>query len=264
MVAGQMKHALVVIPTYNERETIAKTIELVLAQNASPELQALDVGLEVLVVDDGSPDGTADLVRQMMTRIPGAVHLIVRQIRGRGSARIAAFTWAFTRPYDYLVEMDADLSHDPRYLPELIRAADRWGVAVGSRYVRGARQERDPVRKALSVAGSLYLRFMLGNQVRDWQGGFRCYRRDILKALPIDRFVTARYMPNSYAFGVEILYRIVSAQILPKEIPIVFRDRKHGAAKSSKRDIFEMLLCPLLLRAVRVPPVELPPLKSVH
>jgi dolichol-phosphate mannosyltransferase len=215
------ERALVIVPTYNERENVARLIDTVLAQ---------DRRLEVLVVDDGSPDGTGEIVegqRQLNAR----VHLISRPRKmGLGTAYIAGFRWALDRRYDYVFEMDADFSHDPAHLPEFLRAIQESDLVLGSRYRDGKVTVVNwPIgRLLLSYYANVYARAVTGLPVWDATGGFKCFRRAVLQAIDLDSVRS-----NGYAFQIEMSMRAWKQGFRIQEIPIVFVDRTEGQSKMS-------------------------------
>lgn len=221
------KRALVIVPTYNERENIAKLIDAVLSQ---------DSRLEVLVVDDGSPDGTADIVRDIVTRT-SRVHLHQRPKKmGLGTAYIAGFRWALERSYAYVFEMDADFSHDPNHLPSFLKAIESADLVLGSRYRDGKVTIINwPItRLLLSYFANVYARFVTGLQIWDGTGGFKCFRREVLEAIDLNRVVS-----NGYAFQIEMSFRAWKKGFRIIEIPIVFVDRTEGQSKMSKAIVRE-------------------------
>jgi dolichol-phosphate mannosyltransferase len=231
--------ALVIIPTYNERENIEAIVRAVFAQ---PDL------FQVLVVDDGSPDGTADLVRNLQaTEADGRLHLLERRGKlGLGTAYIAGFHWGLEREFEYFFEMDADFSHNPADLGRLLAKCRDHGadVAIGSRYVRGGRVADWPWdRILLSTGASLYTRMILWMRVNDPTAGFICYRRRVLEAIDLDhiRFV-------GYAFQVEMKYAAYSLGFKVCEVPITFKDREKGVSKMSFKIFREALLGVLEIR----------------
>jgi apolipoprotein N-acyltransferase len=224
-----LRRALVILPTYQERETIELVVE---------RLLALPDGLDVLVVDDSSPDGTGGLVSAIAEREP-RVRLRSRSRRsGLASAYVEGFAEALAGPYDLVVEMDADLSHDPDDLPALLAAAaERADLAIGSRYVPGGSvSDWSRGRLWLSRAGNGYARFMLGIPVRDATSGFRVYRRGLLAEL-----VATPIRSDGYGFQVELVRRASSVGARLEEVPIVFREREHGESKLSRRIVVEAL-----------------------
>ncbi|MCB0773529.1 MAG: polyprenol monophosphomannose synthase [Flavobacteriales bacterium] len=233
-----MSTRLVIIPTYNEKENIRDIIAHVLG---------LQPDFHVLVVDDGSPDGTAGIVREIQAGAPGRVHLIERSGKlGLGTAYIAGFKWALEHGYGFIFEMDADFSHDPDDLVRLYRACADGGadMSVGSRYVKGG-QVRDWAwdRILLSWCASLYVRMVLWLGVHDTTAGFVCYRDSTLRALPLDevRFI-------GYAFQIEMKYRVKLAGLRIAEVPITFKDRVKGKSKMSVNIFHEAFLGVLKMR----------------
>jgi len=220
---------LVVLPTYQE----AENVEVVLRRlrTAVPEAH-------VLVVDDGSPDGTADLAEKVAEEV-GAIDVLRRDGKsGLGSAYRAGFAWGFEHGYDVLVEMDADLSHHPEALPEMLAAIDAGAdLVIGSRYVPGGSTPDWPrVRRALSLFGNRYASTVLGLDVRDATAGFRAFRRSIL-----DRIDLAHSRADGYGFQVELVYRVVRLGGRIVEVPITFTDRVEGRSKMSGRIVVEAL-----------------------
>jgi len=226
---------MIIIPTYNEKENITRLI---------PEVLVQDDNIEIMVVDDNSPDGTGDLV-EWISRDNARVHLMRRPGKlGLGTAYISGFREALTRPdIECVFEMDADFSHQPKYIPEFLKAVRSADVVLGSRYVPGGGVRNwGLIRKVLSRGGSIFSRFMLGLPAYDCTGGFRCYRRQVLEALDFERI-------NSEGFGfqVEMLHECNKKGFRIKEIPIVFPDREKGTSKISKKIVFEafFLVCRL-------------------
>jgi dolichol-phosphate mannosyltransferase len=213
--------ALVIVPTYNERENISRLIETVLAQ---------DERLEVLVVDDGSPDGTGEIVDRTITT-NRRVHIHRRPKKlGLGTAYLAGFRWAIERQYDLMLEMDADFSHDPAHLPEFLRAAERADVVLGSRYREGKVTVVNwPIgRLILSYYANVYARVVTGLPVWDGTGGFKCFRRKVLETIDL-----SAVRSNGYAFQIEMSFRAWKRGFKIVEIPIVFVDRTEGTSKMS-------------------------------
>lgn len=233
------ERALIIVPTYNERENIERLIASALAQDAR---------LEILVVDDGSPDGTGDIVERI-GQGNARVHLLRRPRKmGLGTAYIAGFRWALARDYGYVFEMDADFSHDPADLARLVATAEGGAdLVLGSRYVAGGSvTDWGAVRRLVSRGGSWYARIVLGLRARDLTGGFKCFRREVLEAIDLP---TVR--SKGYAFQVELTHRAVRAGFAVVEIPIVFRDRRLGRSKMSWRIAGEAALLVPRLRAGR-------------
>ncbi|MHB1861672.1 MAG: polyprenol monophosphomannose synthase [Gemmatimonadaceae bacterium] len=223
------ERALVVIPTYNERENIARIIDAVLGQ---------DPRLEVLIVDDGSPDGTAAIVRGLMEQTP-RVHILERSKKlGLGTAYLAGFAWALDRTFDYVFEMDADFSHDPAHLPQFLRAIQDADLVLGSRYLNGRVSVVNwPIsRLLLSYFANVYARGVTGLPVWDSTGGFKCFRRTVLEAIDLTRVHS-----NGYAFQIEMSFRAWKKRFRIAEIPIVFVDRTEGTSKMSKAIVREAI-----------------------
>lgn len=219
----------VVVPTYNEAENIGQLIPAILAH---PRLR-------VLVVDDGSPDGTGAIVGALADAEP-RVGLLSRAGKlGLGSAYIAGFRRALAEGAEFIFEMDADFSHDPRYLPDLLAAAEsRADLVIGSRYVRGGgTTDWGLVRQLISRGGNVYAGLILGLPVADATGGFRCYRRRVLEGLDL-----GKVRSNGYAFQIEMAYRAIRAGYSVAEVPIVFPDRRVGKSKMSRRIVAEALV----------------------
>jgi dolichol-phosphate mannosyltransferase len=215
---------LVVVPTYNEAENIERIVDAVLA--------ALPEGT-ILVVDDGSPDGTGTIVARHASP---RVHLLQRSAKqGLGRAYLAGFRWGLEQSFERFVEMDADFSHDPSDLPALAATTEESDVAIGSRYVPGGRVvgwSRN--RELLSRFGNTYARWLLGFPFRDATSGFRCYRRAVLEGIPLDEVTS-----EGYAFQIDMTYRAWRLGFGVQEIPIAFRDREDGHSKMSKAIVIE-------------------------
>jgi dolichol-phosphate mannosyltransferase len=218
----------VVIPTYNEHDTIALLLEQILAL---PRFR-------VLVVDDNSPDGTGDIVAACSREEPRVGLLARAGKQGLGTAYLAGFRRALAEGADYIFEMDADFSHDPMYLPQLLEAADRYDLVLGSRYVPGGgTTDWGMIRRLISQGGNLYARLVLGLPVADATGGFRCYRRQVLETVPLDAVRS-----NGYSFQIEMVYRTMRAGFQIGEVPIIFPDRRVGQSKMSRRIVVEALI----------------------
>jgi dolichol-phosphate mannosyltransferase len=219
--AVQPERALVIVPTYNERENIARLIETVLAQ---------DVRLQVLVVDDGSPDGTAEIVDGLRVG-SSRIHILRRPRKmGLGTAYVAGFRWALERNYDFVFEMDADFSHDPAHLPQFLRAIEHADLVLGSRYRQGKVTVVNwPIgRLFLSYFANVYARAVTGLPLWDATGGFKCFRRSVLASIDL-----AEVRSNGYAFQIEMSFRAWRMGFKIVEIPIVFVDRTEGHSKMS-------------------------------
>jgi dolichol-phosphate mannosyltransferase len=223
-----VQRPLVVIPTYNEKENIEAIVRKVFS---------LDEPLEVLVVDDGSPDGTALIVKDLQQNFSG-LHLLERTAKeGLGRAYLAAFAWALERDFTHIFEMDADFSHNPQDLPRLYSAAlEGADVVVGSRYVTGVNVVNWPMsRVLLSYFASRYVRMLTGIPVHDTTAGFVCYRREVLEAL-INR---GRIRFVGYAFQIEMKFKAWKMGYSLKEVPVIFTDRQAGKSKMSQKIIRE-------------------------
>lgn len=225
-----MSDSLVIIPTYDEIENIEAIIDAVLQ---------LKKGFHVLVVDDNSPDGTAQKVKEKMAQTPGVLFLEVRKEKsGLGTAYIHGFKWAIARKYDYIFEMDADFSHDPTDLSRLYRACVNGAdVAVGSRYKKGVNVVDWPLyRVLLSYGASLYVKVITGMRVHDPTAGFVCYKRYVLENIDLDsiRFI-------GYAFQIEMKFRAYLKNYHIEEVSIIFRDRVKGKSKMSSSIVSEAI-----------------------
>ena len=222
--------ALVIIPTYNERENIPKLVPLVLAQ---------DPRIEILVIDDASPDGTGALADDIARAEP-RVHVLHRAGKlGLGTAYIAGFRWGIERGYEWLQEMDADFSHDPSHLPQFLDAIQEYDVVIGSRYLEGRVTVVNwPIKRLLlSYYANVYARLVTGLPVGDATAGYKCYRREVLEAIPLDRVES-----QGYAFQIEMKFRAWRRGFRLGEIPIVFVDRTLGESKMSKHIVREAVL----------------------
>ena len=230
MVGAPMPQSLIVVPTYNEKENVRSIAEQFLA--ALP-------GCELLFVDDNSPDGTGKIIDEMAAQNP-RIHVMHRAGKlGLGTAYVEGFGWGLARGYEYLFEMDADGSHDPKYLPQMLAlAVDGADVVVGSRNVPGGGVEGWGIgRNIISKGGSLYARTILGIDVRDVTAGFVCWRRSALEAIELQTITS-----NGYSFQIEMKYRAVKKGMRLVETPIVFVDRRVGQSKMSRAIVAEALL----------------------
>ena len=228
--------ALVIIPTYNEKENVRSIMERVLAT---------DPRLEILIVDDNSPDGTGNIVDEESARNP-RVHLMRRPGKmGLGTAYRDGFGWALERDYEYMFEMDADFSHDPAHLPLFLEAAQQFDFVLGSRYLDGnVTVVNWPMRRLmLSYGANIYVRVVTGMKLWDATGGFKCFHRRVLEAIDLKDVRS-----NGYAFQIEMSYRAFRKGFKGVEIPIVFSDRTHGLSKMNKGIMAEAIRIPWLLR----------------
>jgi len=224
-----MNKTLVIIPTYNEKENAQEIITAVLSQSPT---------VEVLIVDDGSPDGTGDIVATMQKTEP-RIHLMRRAGKqGLGTAYIAGFKWALARDFAFVMEMDADFSHDPKEIPNFLKAIETADLVLGSRYTGGvARVVNWPLKRlALSKGASLYVRLITGLPVMDPTGGFKCFRRQVLEVIGLDEIRC-----SGYAFQIELSYKTWLRGYRVREIPITFADRTAGKSKMAGNIVREAL-----------------------
>ncbi len=218
---------LVIVPTYNEKENIASIVGAVLK---------LGSGVEILVIDDASPDGTGAIVDSLAAVNP-RVHVLHRPGKlGLGSAYIAGFNWALANTEArYVFEMDADFSHDPNAIPQFLEAAKEADLVIGSRYLRGVTVVNWPLgRLILSYGANVYTRLITGMPIKDATGGFKCFRREVLERLPLDRIRS-----DGYSFQIELNYIAWKQGFRIVEIPILFVDRRVGISKMSKKIVWE-------------------------
>jgi len=228
---------LIIIPTYNERENIEELLH---------QITQTDPAAHILIVDDNSPDRTYEMVEGLIReKYPDRLFLLKRAGKlGLGTAYIAGFQWALAREYDYVFEMDADFSHDPKYLPDFLAAVQTNDLVLGSRYVPGGGVKNWGVlRKMISRGGSLYARTILGLPLRDLTGGFKCFRREVLEAIDLDGIKS-----NGYSFQIEMTYRASRKGFRIAETPIVFEDRTAGKSKMSRKIFLEAILMVWRLR----------------
>lgn len=221
-----LERILVIVPTYNEAKNLPQIV---------PEILKQDPRLEVLVVDDNSPDGTGDLADRM-AQTKTRVHVLHRQAKeGLGRAYLAGFHWGLEQGYQAMFEMDADFSHDPAFLPRFLVAIEDADLVLGSRYATGVNVINWPIsRLLLSLGANLYARWITGLPLSDSTGGFKCFRREVLEAIRIET-VSAL----GYAFQIETTYRAARAGFRVVEVPIVFRDRRVGESKMSRAIVAE-------------------------
>ena len=233
--------AWLVLPTYNEAENVAAFVEAARAK--------LPASAQVLVVDDNSPDGTGEIADRLSEEHENVSVLHRPNKEGLGPAYIAGFRRALAGGAGLVLEMDSDFSHDPAYLPRLLEAAERADLVIGSRYVEGGGvSEWGALRRAISRGGSAYARFVLGLDVHDLTGGFKCFRREVLEAIDLDSI-----QAHGYAFQVEMTYRVVQQGFRVVEVPIVFRDRQAGSSKMDRSIVVEAAWRVPLLRFGRRP-----------
>ncbi|WP_423149616.1 polyprenol monophosphomannose synthase [Rubrolithibacter danxiaensis] len=226
-----LSDSLVIIPTYNEKENIEKIIRKVFS---------LSVPFHILIVDDGSPDGTAGIVKHLQGEFSGKLHLEERKGKqGLGTAYIHGFKYALKRDYEYIFEMDADFSHNPDDLVRLRESCNAGAdVAIGSRYVKGVNVVNWPMSRVLmSYFASSYVRFITGISIRDATAGFKCYRRIVLQTINLDKI---RFV--GYAFQIEMKFTAIKCGFKVVEVPIIFTDRTEGTSKMSTRIFREAFL----------------------
>jgi dolichol-phosphate mannosyltransferase len=222
------ERGLVVVPTYNERANLQQIAPLILQQ---------DPRIELLVVDDSSPDGTGQIADELAAADP-RVHVLHRATKeGLGKAYLAGFRWALDHGYDLIFEMDADFSHDPRFIPDFLRAIENADLVIGSRYKTGVNVINWPIsRLLLSLGANQYARVLTGLPLADSTGGFKCFRRQVLEVIDFEQVRS-----NGYAFQIEMSFRAWKKGFRLVEIPIVFIDRVEGQSKMNKRIVREAI-----------------------
>jgi dolichol-phosphate mannosyltransferase len=223
-----MSQTLVIVPTYNERENLPAIAQA---------LMALPKDIELLVVDDNSPDGTGKLADELAAAQP-RIHVLHRQTKdGLGRAYIAGFKWALEHSYEFICEMDGDFSHNPADIPRFLEAARNADLVLGSRYTNGIRVINWPLRRlVLSMGAGLYVRLITGLPISDPTGGFKCFRRAALQALDLDAVRS-----NGYSFQIELTHKLWRCGFRVAEVPIIFTDRFVGASKMSRKIVWEAL-----------------------
>lgn len=234
---------LVLIPTYNERENVSAMIDKVFS---------LPVEFDILVIDDGSPDGTADIVRERQKDYPDRLHLLCRKGKlGLGTAYLAGFRWGLERDYDYIIEMDCDFSHNPDDLPRLVVAAEEGAdVVIGSRYVQGVNVVNWPMSRLLmSYCASIYVRTVTGMPVHDATAGFVCYSRRVLERMDLDKVEM-----KGYGFQIEMKYSAWKLGFKIREVSIIFIDRVLGQSKMSSSIFGEAFFGVMKLRLRKIKP----------
>ena len=223
-----IERVLVIVPTYNEATNLPQIVPAILRQ---------DPRIEVLVVDDNSPDGTGDMADRMSQAKP-RVHVMHRLAKeGLGRAYLAGFRWGLDHGFQAIFEMDADFSHDPGFLPEFLKAIEEADLVLGSRYATGVNVINWPIsRLLLSLGANLYARWITGLPLTDSTGGFKCFRREVLEAIPLEKVRS-----NGYAFQIEMSFRAWKKGFRLTELPIIFHDRVEGHSKMSKRIVREAI-----------------------
>lgn len=239
-----MDSKVVIIPTYNEKENIENIVRAVFSLNG---------GYHVLVIDDGSPDGTADIVKGLIEKFPKRLFILERSGKlGLGTAYLTGFKWAISHGYDYVFEMDADFSHNPEDLPRLYEVCATGGadLAIGSRYCDGVSVINWPIgRVVMSYFASVYVRTVLGMKVYDTTAGFKCYKRKALETIDLNNVKM-----KGYGFQIEMKYTIYKLGFKIKEVPIIFVDRKAGDSKMSSGIFGEAFWGVIKLRMRRIKP----------
>lgn len=231
--------AIVIVPTYNEAENIANLID---------KIFSVDSNLHILVIDDNSPDGTAEIVKRISEKDP-RVNLIQRPGKlGLGTAYIEGFKYALANGYEAIFEMDADFSHNPEDIPRFLDALEDADLVIGSRYLTGVNVINWPLRRLmLSYFANLYTRIITGMPVRDATGGYKCFRAEALKQIDLDKVKT-----NGYGFQIEMNFRFWAKGFRVKEIPIVFVDRRNGVSKMNKKIILEAVFLVWKLKLCKI------------
>lgn len=218
---------LIIIPTFNEVDNVRKLLPIVLEK---------DPRISILVVDDGSPDGTADAVRALQQIHPGRIELMEREAKlGLGTAYVAGFRWALERQYEYIFEMDADFSHDPSAIPAFLEQAGNYDLVIGSRYISGVNVINWPMsRLLLSWSANIYTRLVTGMPIQDATSGFKCFNRRALEAIDLNKISS-----DGYCFQIEMNFKIYKKGFSIKEIPIIFMDREIGSSKMTSGIVHE-------------------------
>jgi dolichol-phosphate mannosyltransferase len=234
-----LEKSLVIIPTYNEIDNIHRMLTT---------LRSLYPELHILIIEDGSPDGTANVVKEFMQTDP-RVHIIEREGKlGLGTAYITGFKWALGQNYDFICEMDCDFSHDPKDLIKLIEAAQKVDLAIGSRYINGIRIINWPMhRLLLSFFAGVYTRIVTGLKVLDATGGFKCFSRRALEAINLNSVFS-----NGYSFQIELNYKVWAKGMRIQEVPIVFTERRDGHSKMNQSIVVEAIFAVIKLRLKKI------------
>ena len=227
--------SLIIIPTYNEIDNIEKMIST---------LFELYPTISILIIEDGSPDGTALIVKRLMERFSNLSMIERKGKLGLGTAYITGFRWALERHFNYIFEMDCDFSHDPKQIPDLLEAALNNDLVIGSRYIDGIRIINWPLKRLLlSYGASIYARFITGLPVHDTTGGFKCFKRSTLLSLDFDRIIS-----NGYSFQLELNYKVWAKGLKIKEVPIIFYERRNGQSKMNGGIVIEAIFAVFRLR----------------
>ncbi|QQS36866.1 MAG: polyprenol monophosphomannose synthase [Ignavibacteriales bacterium] len=219
---------LIIIPTFNELQNIGRLI---------PEVLSKDENINILIVDDNSPDGTGDYINEL-SRSNDRIKLIRRQSKmGLGTAYLTGFKYAIENKYDFIFEMDADFSHDPKEIPHFLTSTNKYDLVLGSRYIKGVNVINWPMnRLLLSYFANMYTRVITGLPIKDATGGFKCFKREVLEAIDLDNVKS-----NGYAFQIEMSFKAWKKGFKVGEIPIIFMDREMGTSKMSKKIVREAI-----------------------
>jgi dolichol-phosphate mannosyltransferase len=230
---------LVVIPTYNEAKNIKRLIE---------EIFKLDLDINILIIDDNSPDGTGNIVEELVKR-DHKINLIKREGKmGLGTAYVAGFKYAIENKYDYVFEMDADFSHDPKEIPNFLEKIKEYDLVIGSRYIKGVNVVNWPLRRLiLSYGANIYTRFITGIPIKDSTSGYKCYRREVLESIDLNSIHS-----GGYSFQIEMNYKTWKKNFKIAEIPIIFVDRTEGKSKMSKKIVREAIYLVWKLRLLSI------------
>jgi len=235
--------AAIMIPTYNEKENLADLVHAIYQQPFRPGDE-----VHLCIVDDDSPDGTGKLADELAEQYLGRIHVVHRSERGRGTAGLAGFRRCLELGADVILEMDADFSHDPKYLPLFLNLSEHFDVVIGSRGVEGgAIVSRGGIRDVVTFCANTLYRLILGLKIRDISGGYKCYRRKVMEALPLEGFFS-----SGYSVGMETLYRCKRSGFSFVEIPIRFEDRKKGGSKFRLSEGLLALFVAVRLRLKRI------------
>lgn len=230
---------VIIIPTYNEIDNIENMLTTLFQKY--PEVS-------ILIIEDGSPDGTADVVKKMQQTQNNLFMIQRTGKQGLGTAYTTGFKWALERDYEFVFEMDCDFSHDPKQIPDLLKAAQSNDLVIGSRYINGIRIINWPFKRLLlSYIAGIYIRIVTGIPILDATGGFKCFTRKALQALDLNNIIS-----NGYIFQLELNYKVWSRGLSVKEVPIVFYEREHGVSKMGGGIIFEALFAVLKLRWLKL------------
>ncbi len=231
--------SLIIIPTYNEIDNIEKMISVLFEKYSR---------ISLLIIDDGSPDGTAGVVKKLQEKFPN-LHLMQRSGKlGLGTAYIAGFKWALERNFEFVFEMDCDFSHDPDSIRDLLEAAQTNDLVIGSRYIDGIRIINWPFKRLLlSYGASIYTRFITGIEILDTTGGFKCFTKKALESFDLNKIIS-----NGYSFQLEINYKIWAKGLKIKEVPIIFYERRDGQSKMNNSIIVEAVFAVFRLRLLKM------------